>query len=150
MATRWKGCACITPIPPTTPISPITPIPPITPLPLVSPSRYSAVLENLLRYRLRLSLLNRAAVRALVTMAGANRLCLLALPGLLAFAAAGLAVEWLALALLRREQRVSIPPPRGRAARRARGGGRAGVMQEVCSFPLVPVRALLGVGLLVG
>jgi hypothetical protein len=62
------------------------------------------VLENLLVYRLRLSLLNREVLRALLHMAGDNRTVILAVPGLLAFALAALAVERLALALLRREQ----------------------------------------------
>ncbi|KAI8471776.1 MAG: MBOAT, membrane-bound O-acyltransferase family-domain-containing protein [Monoraphidium minutum] len=64
-----------------------------------------AVLENLLTYRLRLTLLNAGVWSALVHVAGDNAACLAAVPGLLAFAAAGLAIEWLALALLRREQR---------------------------------------------
>jgi hypothetical protein len=63
-------------------------------------------LENLLVYRLRLTLLNKSVWLAIVNTAGDNAACLLAVPGLLVFAAASLGVEWLALALLRREQRV--------------------------------------------
>ncbi len=66
-----------------------------------------AILENLLMYRLRLTLLNREVLAALVHMAGDNLICISMIPGLVVFAAAGLAVEWLALALLRREQWVS-------------------------------------------
>ncbi|KIZ06773.1 diacylglycerol acyltransferase [Monoraphidium neglectum] len=64
-----------------------------------------ALLENLLVYRLRLTLLNKSVWLAIVNTAGDNAACLLAVPGLLVFAAASLGVEWLALALLRREQR---------------------------------------------
>jgi len=55
-------------------------------------------------YRLRLTLLNEEVIRALIHMAGDNLSCIVAVPGLLLYAAAGLGIEWLALALLRREQ----------------------------------------------
>jgi hypothetical protein len=84
------------------------------------------VLENLLVYRLRLSLLNREVLRALLNMAGDNRTVIFAVPGLLAFALAALAIEWLALGLLRREQWVGTAA--GAAPAPARGGrcGRCG------------------------
>ena len=60
----------------------------------------------MLVYRLRLTLLNREVWAALWNIAGDNRACLLAVPGLLGFALAALAIEWLAVALLRREWQV--------------------------------------------
>ena len=55
-------------------------------------------------YKLRLTLLNKEVMRALLTMAGDNLLAIALVPGLLAFAAAALALERAALWLLRREQ----------------------------------------------
>ena len=50
---------------------------------------HRAVLENLLMYRLRLTLLNEEVIRALIHMAGDNLSCIVAVPGLLLYAAAG-------------------------------------------------------------
>ncbi|GBF87398.1 diacylglycerol O-acyltransferase-like protein [Raphidocelis subcapitata] len=97
-----------------------------------------ALMENLLTYRLRLTLLNREVARALLTMAGDNRLCILAVPGLLAFAAASLAIECAALALLRREDWLDTAEAKrgvGAEARRARRARRA-ASHEAAIVPL--------------
>ena len=92
-------------------------------------------MENLLTYRLRLTLLNREVARALLTMAGDNRLCILAVPGLLVFAAASLAIERVALALLQREEWVGGLPPPARSSPRP---PLLGPLSELQSWPPPP------------